>query len=169
MRLRLPAPTKKKIGSGSATLLVTFFCRSPNICCGGRVLVRSNQFFYDEFKLQKIIFFCTGFDIISLSNFSQAFAYTQSLEEKFEGIRSDMFVQTTNVGKLAHIQLKDRERDQLLGQERDQLVRSTMDKLKGQHADLMQAMTIFGKDIDDKMKDIRSLLLGKEVHNLERI
>ena len=76
-----------------------------------------------------------------------------------------MFVQTTNVGKQAHIQLKDRERDQLLGQERDQLVRSTMDKLKGQHADLMQAMTIFGKDIDDKMKDIRSLLLGKEVHN----
>ena len=125
--------------------------------------------FYDEFILKKKIFFCTGFDIISLSNFSQAFAYTQSLEEKFEGIRSDMFVQTTNVGKLAHIQLKDRERDQLLGQERDQLVRSTMDKLKGQHADLMQAMTIFGKDIDDKMKDIRSLLLGKEVHNLERI
>ena len=36
-----------------------------------------------------------------------------------------------------------------------------MDKMKSQHADLVQVMTSFGKDIDDKMKDIRSLLLGK--------
>jgi hypothetical protein len=36
-----------------------------------------------------------------------------------------------------------------------------MDKMKCQHADLVQVMTSFGKDIDDKMKDIRSLLLGK--------
>ncbi len=48
---------------------------------------------------------------------------TQNLEEKFEDLRSDMFVQTTNVGKLAHIQLKDRERDLQLGAERDSLIR----------------------------------------------
>jgi hypothetical protein len=84
----------------------------------------------------------------------------QSLEERFESLKADMFVQTTNVGKLAHIQLKDRERDQQLSQEREQLIKSTMDKLKGQHADFLQAVTNFGKDIDEKMKDIRSLLLG---------
>jgi hypothetical protein len=87
---------------------------------------------------------------------------TQRLEEKFEDIRSDMFVQTTNVGKLAHIQLKDRERDLQLGAERDQLVRSTMDRLGAQHGDLLQLIASFGKDIDDKMKDIRSLLLGRD-------
>lgn len=95
----------------------------------------------------------------NLSDFIQT--HEKSLAEKFESIRSDLFVQTTNVGKLAHIQLKDRERDQQLGQQRDQLVRSAVDKLSGQHADFLQAVTGFGKDIDDKMKDIRSLLLVK--------
>jgi len=85
--------------------------------------------------------------------------HEQVLDEKLEAIKSDIFVQSTNVGKLAHIQLKDRERDQKVGEERGTFLKKNFETLTTQNLDLNQSMITFAKEIDDKIKDVRSLLL----------
>jgi len=85
--------------------------------------------------------------------------HEQVLDEKLEAIKSDIFVQSTNVGKLAHIQLKDRERDQKIGEERGSFLKKNFETLTTQNLDLNQSMITFAKEIDDKIKDVRSLLL----------
>ncbi|XP_023341990.1 uncharacterized protein LOC111711784 isoform X4 [Eurytemora carolleeae] len=84
------------------------------------------------------------------------------LDEKIENIKSDIFVQNTNVGKLAHIQLKDRERDQQVGLERENFVKTNFELLRKENKELFQSLTNYSKEMDDKIKDVRSLLLVEQ-------
>lgn len=85
--------------------------------------------------------------------------HEKMLDEKIEAIKSDIFVQNTNVGKLAHIQLKDREKDQQLRSEREVFLKKSFEFIHKQYVDLQSAINSYSKDIDDKIKDVRSLLL----------
>ena len=83
-----------------------------------------------------------------------------AVDERIEEIKSDIFVQSTNVGKLAHIQLKDRERDAALGTERDNTMRQAFEAMRLQSTELQRIISAYSKDIEDKIKDVRSLLLA---------
>jgi len=85
--------------------------------------------------------------------------HQETIAERIDDIRSDIFVQSTNVGKLAHIQLKDREKDAQLGLERETWTKKSFDAMQQQNADLQRALNSYSKEIDDKIKDVRSLLL----------
>ena len=66
--------------------------------------------------------------------------HQETIAERIDDIRSDIFVQSTNVGKLAHIQLKDREKDAQLGLERETWTKKSFDAMQQQNADLQRAL-----------------------------
>ena len=60
------------------------------------------------------------------------------LQEKMEGIQSDLFVQNKNVSQLSHITLKDREREAVEREERERGVARQLEALARQGAGLEQ-------------------------------
>jgi hypothetical protein len=81
------------------------------------------------------------------------------LDEKIELIQSDLFVQSKNVGQLSHITLKDREKEAVEKEAREQSLHTKLDTIKRKAEALECVVESNTRGIEDKMKDVRSLLL----------
>eukprot|EP00092_Neocalanus_flemingeri_P023471 GFUD01025451.1.p1 GENE.GFUD01025451.1~~GFUD01025451.1.p1 ORF type:complete len:590 (-),score=165.01 GFUD01025451.1:130-1899(-) len=87
--------------------------------------------------------------------------HREQLDTKLEELQGDMFVQNKNVGQLTHITLKDREKEQKATEKREMEWRGKIDNLGKQNESLLDTLNTNTKGIDDKMKDVRSLLLAQ--------
>merc|ERR1712013_224753 len=103
--------------------------------------------------------------------------HREQLDMKMEELQGDMFVQNKNVGQLTHITLRDREKDLKASELRDQEWRGKIGALTMQSDNLKDMLSANTKGIEEKIKDIRSLLLAqtqvpreteKWAENLER-
>ena len=103
--------------------------------------------------------------------------HREQLDMKMEELQGDMFVQNKNVGQLTHISLRDREKDLKASELRDQEWRGKIGALTMQSDNLKDMLSANTKGIEEKIKDIRSLLLAqtqvpreteKWAENLER-
>jgi len=81
------------------------------------------------------------------------------LDTRIEDIQSDLFVQNKNVGHLSHITLKDREKEALDRANREKELSRRLDTLMKQGETLESVVVSNTRDIEEKMKDVRSLLL----------
>jgi len=103
--------------------------------------------------------------------------HKEQLDMKLEELQGDMFVQNKNVGQLTHITLRDREKDLKASELREQEWRGKIGALTSQSDKLKDMLSANTKGIEEKIKDIRSLLLAqtqvpreteKWAENLER-
>jgi len=103
--------------------------------------------------------------------------HREQLDVKMEELQGDMFVQNKNVGQLTHITLRDREKDLKASEQRDQEWKGKIGALTSQSDKLKDMLSANTKGIEEKIKDIRSLLLAqtqvpreteKWAENLER-
>jgi len=87
--------------------------------------------------------------------------HREQLDSKLEELQGDIFVQNNNVGQLTHITLKDREKDLKVAEKREIDWRCKVDSLTKQNESLKELVNANTKGIDEKMKDVRSLLLAQ--------
>jgi len=87
--------------------------------------------------------------------------HREQLDTRLEELQGDMFVQNKNVGQLTHITLKDREKEQKAAEKRELEWRGKMDALTKQNETLRELLNANTKGIEEKMKDVRSLLLAQ--------
>jgi len=87
--------------------------------------------------------------------------HREQLDIRLEEIQGDMQLQNKNVGQLTHISLKDREKDQQIGEQRNLDWLNKFDSLVNHNTSLRDFVEVNIKGIEEKMKDIRSLLLAQ--------
>jgi len=87
--------------------------------------------------------------------------HREQLDVKLEELQGDMFLQNKNVGQLTHITLKDKEKDFKAAEQRDQEWRGKIEALTMQSDKLKEMISSNTKGIEEKIKDIRSLLLAQ--------
>jgi len=87
--------------------------------------------------------------------------HREQLDVKLEELQGDMFLQNKNVGQLTHITLKDKEKDFKAAEQRDQEWRGKIEALTLQSDKLREMISSNTKGIEEKIKDIRSLLLAQ--------
>ena len=85
--------------------------------------------------------------------------HQDKLDKRMEDIQSDLFVQTKNVSQLSHITLKDREKEVVERETREEAFRKQLGTLVRQGETLESTMQSNTRDIQERMKDVRSLLL----------
>jgi len=85
--------------------------------------------------------------------------HQDKLDKRMEDIQSDLFVQTKNVSQLSHITLKDREKEVVERENREEAFRKQLGTLVRQGETLESTMQSNTRDIQERMKDVRSLLL----------
>jgi len=88
--------------------------------------------------------------------------HQQVIQENIERMKTDLIVQSTNVNNLAHIQLKDRERDKQIRGDREIFMKKSFDSITKQNSDLQHCINSYSKEIDDKVKDVRSMLINDQ-------
>jgi len=102
----------------------------------------------------------------------------EAIDSRVQDIVEDMFNQRKQLQALSASALKDREKDQKLQEKRDNDFRLTSESLNNQSISLRDTMLNTMKVIDEKMKDVRSLLLHqsqvpreteKWIEKLERV
>jgi DNA-binding HxlR family transcriptional regulator len=87
--------------------------------------------------------------------------HREQVDMKLEELQGDMFVQNKNVGQLTHITLKDREKELKASEQRDAEWRGRIEALYKQNEGLKEVLGSNTKAIEEKMKDVRSLLLAQ--------
>ena len=85
--------------------------------------------------------------------------HQDKLDKQMEDIQSDLFVQTKNVSQLSHITLKDREKEVAEREKREEAFRKQLGTLVRQGETLESTLQSNTRDIQERMKDVRSLLL----------
>lgn len=87
--------------------------------------------------------------------------HREQLDLRLEELQGDMLMQNKNVGQLTHITLKDREKEQKAAEQRELDWRGRIDSLTKQNESLREVLNANTKGIEEKMKDVRSLLLAQ--------
>jgi len=87
--------------------------------------------------------------------------HREQLDTRLEELQGNMFVQNKNVGQLTHITLKDREKEQKAAENREVEWRGKIEALSKQNEALKDVLNANTKGIEEKMKDVRSLLLAQ--------
>jgi len=87
--------------------------------------------------------------------------HREQLDMRLEELQGDMFMQNKNVGQLTHITLKDREKEQKSAEQRELDWRGKIESLTKQNESLREVLHTNTKGIEEKMKDVRSLLLAQ--------
>ena len=88
--------------------------------------------------------------------------HREQLDTRLEELQGNMFVQNKNVGQLTHITLKDREKEQKAAENREVEWRGKIEALSKQNDALKDVLNANTKGIEEKMKDVRSLLLAQK-------
>jgi len=87
--------------------------------------------------------------------------HKDKLDLKLEELHGDMYSQNKNISQLTHISLKDKERDLKTFEKRESDWIGRIEVLTRQNEALKEVVDINTKSIDEKMKDVRSLLLAQ--------
>jgi len=87
--------------------------------------------------------------------------HREQLDMRLEELQGDIFMQNKNVGQLTHITLKDREKEQKAAEQRELDWRGKIETLAKQNESLREILNANTKGIEEKMKDVRSLLLAQ--------
>jgi len=87
--------------------------------------------------------------------------HREQLDMRLEELQGDMFMQNKNVGQLTHITLKDREKEQKSAEQRELDWRGKIESLTKQNESLREVLHTNTKGLEEKMKDVRSLLLAQ--------
>ena len=104
--------------------------------------------------------------------------HREQVDSKVQEILEDMYTQRKELQQINMMSSRDRENDQKVMDKREAEFRSTSDSLNQKSAELKETMMNSVKSIDEKMKDVRSLLLHqaqvpketeKWIEKLERV
>ena len=104
--------------------------------------------------------------------------HREQVDSKVQEILEDMYTQRKELQQINLMSSRDRENDQKVMDKREAEFRSTSDSLNQKSAELKETMMNSVKSIDEKMKDVRSLLLHqaqvpketeKWIEKLERV
>jgi len=87
--------------------------------------------------------------------------HREQVDMKLEELQGDIFAQNKNVGQLTHITIKDREKELKASEQRDTEWRGRIEALYKQNDGLKEVLASNTKAIEEKMKDVRSLLLAQ--------